>query len=206
MSTVYEIFGNNPVCEYAYRKFDPAGGYDIVCSKIKNGTLFCSMCDDYRPEYDSSEETKKHIATVGKFISKLQNMLDERKYRHDGSKLKDPEKSIFDEYTPKLRGCTYGSEEYFNFLKEMQVALSHHYKENRHHPEHHPHGIKDMTLIDICEMLADWQAACFRHADGDIYKSIEINQKRFGFSDELKQIFINTVKECFDKSSRLFEE
>ena len=46
-------------------------------------------------------------------------------------------------------------------------------------------------------MMADWKAASLRHSDGDIYKSIEINQKRFGYSDELKQIFINTVKEIF---------
>jgi hypothetical protein len=41
----------------------------------------------------------------------------------------------------------------------------------------------------------DWKAATLRHADGDILKSIEINQKRFGYSDDLKEIFKNTVKE-----------
>lgn len=51
-----------------------------------------------------------------------------------------------------------------------------------------------MNLVDIIEMLCDWKAATLRHADGDIYKSIEINQKRFGYSDELKSIFINTIK------------
>jgi hypothetical protein len=40
-----------------------------------------------------------------------------------------------------------------------------------------------------------------RHETGCIYKSIEINQKRFGYSDELKQIFINTanyIQENYD--------
>ena len=55
-----------------------------------------------------------------------------------------------------------------------------------------------MNIVDICEMIADWKAASLRHADGDIMKSIEINQKRFGYSDELKSILINTVKQCFD--------
>jgi hypothetical protein len=32
-----------------------------------------------------------------------------------------------------------------------------------------------------------------RHNDGDIWRSIEINQKRFGYSDELKAILQNTV-------------
>jgi hypothetical protein len=34
-----------------------------------------------------------------------------------------------------------------------------------------------------------------RHNDGDILRSVEINQKRFGYSDEMKQIFVNTIKE-----------
>ena len=80
----------------------------------------------------------------------------------------------------------------------MKIALDHHYAENRHHPEHFENGIQEMNIVDICEMIADWKAASLRHADGDIMKSIEINQKRFGYSDELKSILINTVKQCFD--------
>ena len=51
-----------------------------------------------------------------------------------------------------------------------------------------------MNLIDVIEMLCDWKAATMRHADGDIKKSIEINQKRFGYSDELKAILLNTIE------------
>jgi hypothetical protein len=58
-------------------------------------------------------------------------------------------------------------------------------------------GLNGMTLINLLEMLMDWKAATERHNDGDILKSIEINQKRFNYSDELKQIFINTIKEIF---------
>ena len=54
--------------------------------------------------------------------------------------------------------------------------------------------VSQMNLIDIVEMLCDWKAATLRHADGDIRKSIEINQKRFGYSDELKQLLINTIE------------
>ena len=38
-------------------------------------------------------------------------------------------------------------------------------------------------------------AAVKRHEDGDILLSIELNQRRFGYSDELKQILINTVND-----------
>ena len=52
-----------------------------------------------------------------------------------------------------------------------------------------------MSLIDLVEMLADWKAASLRHADGDIIKSLEINKKRFGISDQLAEMFENTVRE-----------
>ena len=42
-------------------------------------------------------------------------------------------------------------------------------------------------------MICDWKASSERHENGDIYKSIEINQKRFGYSDDLKSILKNTV-------------
>ncbi|WP_260858005.1 DUF5662 family protein [Bacillus sp. FJAT-22090] len=76
----------------------------------------------------------------------------------------------------------------------MQVALKHHYENNSHHPEYHQDGIRGMDLLDVVEMFCDWKAATMRHADGDINKSIEINKERFGYSDELAQIFKNSVK------------
>jgi hypothetical protein len=124
-------------------------------------------------------------------------LRDVRGPNHDASKLESPEREIFDEYTPKLKETTYGSEEYNTYLKEMQIAINHHYANNRHHPEHFKNGIKDMNLVDIIEMLCDWKAATMRHDDGDILKSIEFNQKRFGYTDELKTIFLNTVRDIF---------
>lgn len=147
--------------------------------------------------YDSREDTLRHITCVSEFIDPLIENLFYRLCNHDASKLREPEKSVFDEYTPKLAESTYGSDEYKQYLEGMGVALKHHYEENRHHPEHFNDGIKGMTLIDLCEMIADWKAATLRHNNGDIFKSIEINQGRFGYSDELKQILINTVKEHF---------
>lgn len=140
-------------------------------------------------------ETQAHIDNVETLIFKLAAQLVDRAHNHDASKLEDPELEIFTEYTPKLATSTYGSDEYKSFLKEMKVALDHHYKENRHHPEHFKNGIKDMTLVDLIEMIADWKAATMRHNDGNIMRSIELNQERFGYSDELKAILKNTAKE-----------
>lgn len=50
-----------------------------------------------------------------------------------------------------------------------------------------------MDLIDLIEMICDWKASSMRHENGDIKKSIEINQKRFNYDDTLKQILLNTI-------------
>lgn len=54
-------------------------------------------------------------------------------------------------------------------------------------------NICGMNLIDLLEMICDWLSAVKRHNDGSISRSLEVNQKRFGYSDELKQILLNTV-------------
>lgn len=144
--------------------------------------------------FKSNLETCKHKQEVLKNMNIITQELSKRAITHDDSKLEEPEASGYAHYTSKLAGLTYGSDEYKKCLEQMKPTIEHHYKYNRHHPEHHENGIKDMNLVDIVEMLCDWAAACKRHNDGNIYNSIEINQKRFGYNDELKQILINTVK------------
>lgn len=139
------------------------------------------------------QETIEHIKLVGANIDKLIGCMLGRIATHDYTKLENPEKDLFEEVSDKLSGLTYGSPEYEENLQKLKPALDHHYKNNRHHIEHHVGGITDMNLVDLCEMICDWKAATKRHADGDIIKSLEINQKRFGYSDELKQIFHNTL-------------
>lgn len=149
---------------------------------------------DTEPGYDSRPDTHEHIAVVrGLLLGAVKELLD-RAHRHDRSKLQEPERSVFDEATPKLRELEYGSDEYRSTLAHMQEALDHHYRHYRHHPEHHPNGIADMTLIDMLEMLVDWIAAGRRHASGgDPYASIEINAKRFGYGPEIERLLRNTV-------------
>ena len=101
---------------------------------------------------------------------------------------------MFDEFTPKLKDCTYGSDEYKEFLKGLKVALDHHYKNNSHHPEHYKNGVNGFDLFDLIEMAMDWCAAVERHNDGDIFKSLEINTERFQLSNQIVYILHNTFK------------
>ena len=61
--------------------------------------------------YDSTEDTQKHITLVRKFLNQVMDNLQVRAIHHDESKLVDPEKSVFDEFTPKLKETTYGCDE-----------------------------------------------------------------------------------------------
>lgn len=147
--------------------------------------------------YDSKADTLEHIRKVANLMIRFATGLLDRARIHDDSKLVEPEKSVFDVVTPRLAGLTYGSDEYKASLKEMGPALEHHYKNNRHHPEYHKDGINGMSLMDLVEMLLDWKAATERHDDGDIFKSIEINVKRFNIDDQLASILRNTAESMF---------
>ena len=142
--------------------------------------------------YDSYSETAAHIKRVVDLLQTFCKALIEQGVQHDQSKLKDPEKSFFDTYTPELKGTTYGSDTYLELLKKLQPALDHHFAENSHHPEHFKNGIAGMTLLDIIELFFDWKAASERHSTGNFKKSLEINKKRFNMSDDLVSIFENT--------------
>jgi len=138
-------------------------------------------------------KTMRHMETVRNYLNTVVKEILFRGEHHDQTKLQTPEIEIFDKYTKELRGITYGSTEYKKCMKKLKPAVEHHHANNRHHPEHHVNGIKDMTLIDLIELICDWKAASMRHNDGNLLKSIEINQKRFKYSNEVNQILINTA-------------
>ena len=162
-------------------------------------------------EEDCIEDTNKHLKIVKDNIDIIMNELHSRILNHDLSKLEDPELSDFTKLTPKLKESTYGSEEYKGFLKELTDTLRHHYHHNRHHPEHftplvlhlnYPDEISAMNLIDMIEMFCDWLAATKRHKDGNIFKSIDFNEKRFSISPQLSAIFYNTAEQIFREEKR----
>ena len=145
-------------------------------------------------KYNSEADTLRHQKRIMQLVNVATAELLKKVALHDNSKLYEPEKPIFDEWTPKLASTSIGTEEYENMKKEMKVALDHHYANNSHHPEHQENGIDGMDLLEIFEMFFDWKAASERHHDGNIYKSITVNKERFKMSDQLEQIFINTAK------------
>jgi hypothetical protein len=145
-------------------------------------------------KYDSTADTLLHIKRVNELLFRCAKDLMARGIYHDSSKLRDPEKALFDEMTPKLKELKYGTDEYKQSLADLKPALDHHYANNSHHPEYYEDGITGMDLFDVIEMLMDWKAATERTKDGDIVKSIAINRDRFKISDQLYHILMNTIE------------
>lgn len=138
--------------------------------------------------------------TIHKFwifcgLSKFALRLVYRGLVHDLSKYSICELKGYSQLLPRLKGTTYGSEEYKQLLKELKPTIEHHYRYNRHHPEFYKNGIKEMELIDVVEMFIDWQISVKKHADGDLNKSLDTNRIRFGMSEDLTQIMRNSIKQ-----------
>jgi hypothetical protein len=144
-------------------------------------------------QFDSRPDTYEHIRLVAKLVNGCIRDLLTRTEKHDQSKLVEPELTAFNELVPNLANCEYGSPEYHAALKKHRPAVVHHYTVNCHHPEHYVNGIAEMDLLDLLEMACDWEAAA-RRKGGHAFDSLDTQQERFGFSDELKSILGYTLR------------
>lgn len=84
----------------------------------------------------------------------------------------------------------------------MNAALTAHYGVNRHHPEHWKHGIHEMDIVDLTEMLCDWSAATRLSLKGDRLKSVDVGQERFHMGSVIGDVFRNTALFRWDLESR----
>jgi hypothetical protein len=107
---------------------------------------------------DSRPDTYEHIGEVRGLVLGAAADLMRRAHIHDASKLVEPEVSVFDEVSPRLRKLTYGSDEYKASLAEMGEALAHHYAENRHHPEH---GEQDCEWRPVAEYEGFYEVSSY---------------------------------------------
>lgn len=146
--------------------------------------------------YDSRPDTMRHIGRVRSLLMECVGELYRRSSVHDKSKLVPPEKEAFDRCTPMLEATDFGTPEYTAAKAELGEALEHHYKHNRHHPEHFDAGVFEMNLIDLLEMLADWKAAGERHrSGGDLMFSIEQKAKDGVIDQTQRTLLENTARD-----------
>lgn len=143
--------------------------------------------------HDSRPDTLDHIGKVQTRLREMTVRLEERAEVHDASKLTSPEKEGFDSLGHNVP--EYGTEAYIEHMRAHKPTIKLHQANNSHHPEHYPNGIDGMSLLDVVEMAADWKGAGERTNKGDIRKSLDISRERFGISDQLYNILLNTIEE-----------
>ena len=139
-------------------------------------------------------ETLQHIHEVRWLMCLAAVQIINRGHAHDASKLVEPELSGFAALKVRLADVEYGTPAYRQALADAREVVQHHYRVSDHHPDHFPNGIRDMNLLQILEMVADWASASKRTKDGSIWKSLEVNRDRFNLSSDLVMVLANTIK------------
>ena len=138
----------------------------------------------------------KHRENVKNRLMFLADELYKRAEHHDDSKLAYPEIEWLIEMDKEPR-YDYGTPEYFDKMKRWQKFFDHHYKNNRHHPDHFTNGIDDMNLVDLCEYVIDIISYFNELHVHDALETINKQSGRFGFDEQLEQILKNTLLSYF---------
>lgn len=141
--------------------------------------------------YDCTVDVLEHKRKVTRYLIAFANALAQRATIHDDSKLLPPEKEGFDQWTPELKAQAFGTDFYKQALDAMGEFLQHHYTVNSHHPEHFENGVEGMNLLDVVEMVCDWQAAA--EAKG-VDVDLEHAAKRFNLSPQLVSIIKHSIE------------
>jgi hypothetical protein len=139
--------------------------------------------------------TLEHIRKVQILFFVVSEHMLRRALDHDASKLQEPELSGFAQLPSRKNEAEYGTETYTKMLEQAREVVSHHYKENDHHPEHFENGIEGMSLLSVLEMFIDWSVASSETKNGSIERSLTENVKRFGIEKQLASILWNTAWE-----------
>ena len=58
MANFYQVFKNEPICQYAESYCEYDGDVEVVCGKCTHGKLFCSKCSEYKPGNRRYEDGK----------------------------------------------------------------------------------------------------------------------------------------------------
>lgn len=147
--------------------------------------------------YQNTEDyIKRHIDRVRKHLLTFILLLQVRAQRHDYSKLQEPEINWWKDMDKEPR-YAYGTPEYVAKMRRWKFVFDHHYKHNRHHPEHFEFGVQGMNLVDVIEMLCDWIGYRDKISITEAISTVEQQMERYGFSEDLSCIIKNTLIDYF---------
>jgi len=118
------------------------------------------------------KRTGDHIRKVDIYCNILADSFDgleelrQRGKDHDKSKFGDVEYYPYIWLTDFYRNKNAGMNKELpdEVQKLTDIAIKHHYKSNRHHPEFH-NDINEMSIVDLAEMVADWSSMAEEHCE-----------------------------------------
>jgi len=131
-----------------------------------------------------NERVFRHQDKVGETMSRLGGQVSCRGACHDHSKLHEEEYQGFVDLLAADSDMDVRSKEYQDIVTSAKTAcIQTHYKNNRHHPEHHE-NIEDMTLLDLIEMVCDWKAASpSKRHKGSFEENLAFLKERKGLTE-----------------------
>lgn len=130
----------------------------------------------------------QHRNLVSNVLKCVVSDLLRRAMMHDSSKFSDEEQLLLNNHRVDITDPNYSE-----VLRQLAEVLKHHYANNDHHPEHFKDGIVGMNLIQLVEMVADWQSCCKMNGT-NIEEMLKIQKIRFNISEDLLNIIRNTFK------------
>lgn len=149
------------------------------------------------------EETEKyirgHIRRVNRWLVHFSKAIFDRGQKHDASKLQSPEIEGWTQMDTEER-YPYGSPEYEEKKARYKWLFHEHYSKNRHHPEYfeiHQNKSLEMDLLDYIELLCDWLGYRDSINYTDASELIAQQCKRYGFSQEIYDLLLNTMANYF---------
>jgi hypothetical protein len=151
-----------------------------------------------RRTHEHIERVRRCLRILAAVVPQADELL-QRAESHDESKFGDEERIPYVWLTEYHR-CRRSGEpfEYPRGMAErVKLAIRHHVKSNRHHPEFHADP-KDMSEVDLIEMVCDWTAMAQEFdQDGGSARAWadKTTSSRVAFSDEQRQFIYRMIEE-----------
>ena len=149
--------------------------------------------------FKTIKKIAKHVSCVQEAMLHVVDELRQRAFVHDASKFEEDELEYYAAYERFPKGLEYGSKEYKEAEKRLNVGIgspgfSFHTSRNDHHPEHWdcPENGSDigfMGLFPLIEMTCDWAGAHLAYGNkGNWHESVRHNINRYDFDDKQKWV------------------
>lgn len=138
------------------------------------------------------QEMLRHNRLVRQYGGQIAHATIHLIERHDLDTLEPKYASQWEKFYPYIK-AVFGSAEYRTRQEEMKGLLDEHRKRTRHHPERWEEGIGAMNLMEVSEYVADNLERCRSRGDGNLRRSLEINQGPHKIQSQTMSIILNTA-------------